>query len=29
VYAVLGDHRHQLFTPELFADLARQQVYGG
>src|SRR5215218_6547620 len=24
VYAFLADHRHQLFPPELFADLARQ-----
>ena len=24
VYAFLADHRHQLFPPELFADLTRQ-----
>jgi hypothetical protein len=24
VYAFLADHRHQLFPPELFADVARQ-----
>jgi hypothetical protein len=24
VYAFLADHRHELFPPELFADVARQ-----
>ena len=26
VYAFLADHRHQLFPPELFADVVRQSM---
>jgi hypothetical protein len=28
VYAFLADHRHQLFPPERFADLAARRVAG-